>query len=115
MVKMEEQLVKFRTTQINPLHRMFMEFEEIVKKSRISLDKAVPLVLEHLFLITLLEKQYRRLGDLDAQIDGIEKQLVAVARKNETCKRLLKIPGMGALIATAAVAKMGDPSAFKSG
>ncbi|HAY9736422.1 TPA: IS110-like element ISEc11 family transposase, partial [Shigella sonnei] len=39
----------------------------------------------------------------------------SVARQNETCKRLLDIPGVGPLIATAAVATMGEASAFKSG
>ncbi|CEF32778.1 transposase (fragment) [Xenorhabdus nematophila str. Websteri] len=38
-----------------------------------------------------------------------------MARQNETCQRLLKIPGVGPLIATAAVATMGEASAFKSG
>lgn len=119
--RMRRQLVKFRTAQINALHGMFLEFGETVRKGRASLDKAMPLVLGRLrgrlppFLITLLEDQHRRLGALDEQIDGIEKQLAAVARQNETCKRLLDIPGVGPLIATAAVATMGDASAFKSG
>ncbi|EOY2340074.1 transposase, partial [Escherichia coli] len=53
--------------------------------------------------------------ELDEHLDHIEKQLQAVARQNETCQRLLNIPGVGPLIATAAVATMGDASAFKSG
>ncbi|WP_258147789.1 transposase, partial [Escherichia coli] len=48
-------------------------------------------------------------------IEDIEKQLTSVARQNETCKRLLDISGVGPLIATAAVATMGEASAFKSG
>lgn len=36
-------------------------------------------------------------------------------RQSETCKRLMEIPGVGPLIATAAAATMGDASAFKSG
>lgn len=119
--RMRQQLVKFRTAQINALHGMFLEFGETVRKGRASLDKAVPMVLERLrerlppFLIALLEEQHHRLSELDEQIDGIEKQLKAVAKQNETCRRLLKIPGVGPLIATAAVATMGEASAFKSG
>ncbi len=67
------------------------------------------------YLITVLEDQYNRLSELDSLIDDIEKQLTSVARQNETCKRLLDIPGIGPLIATAAVATMGEASAFKSG
>lgn len=100
---------------------MFLEFGETVRKGRASLDKAVPLVLERLrerlppFLIALLEEQHHRLSDLDEQINGIEKQLKAVAKQNEACQKLLEIPGVGPLIATAAVATMGEVSAFKSG
>lgn len=119
--RMRQQLVKFRTAQINVLHGMFLEFGETVRKGRASLDKVVPMVLERLrerqppFLIALLEEQHHRLSELDEQIDGIEKQLKAVAKQNETCRRLLEIPGVGPLIATAAVATMGEASAFKSG
>jgi transposase len=55
------------------------------------------------------------LSELDSLIDGLKKQLNSVARQNEICKRLMEIPGVGALIATAAVATMGEASAFKSG
>lgn len=119
--RMRRQLVKFRTAQINALHGMFLEFGETVRKGRASLDKAVPVVLERLrerlppFLIALLEEQHHRLSDLDEQINGIEKQLKAVAKQNEACQRLFEIPGVGPLIATAAVATMGEVSAFKSG
>lgn len=67
------------------------------------------------YLITVLENQYNRLNELDSLMEDIEKQLISVARQHETCKRLLDIPGVGPLIATAAVATMGEASAFKSG
>lgn len=100
---------------------MLLEFSETISKGRASLDKSLPWALERLkarlppFLITMLEEQHQRLGDLDAQIEGIEKQLVALAKQNESCKRLLEIPGVGSIIATAAMATMGEASAFKSG
>ncbi len=67
------------------------------------------------YLITVLENQYNRLNELDSLIEDIEKQLTSVAKQNETCKRLLDIPGVGPLIVTAVVATMGEASAFKSG
>ncbi|AGF84742.1 transposase (plasmid) [Salmonella enterica subsp. enterica serovar Javiana str. CFSAN001992] len=63
----------------------------------------------------MLEDQYNRLNDLHMLIDGIEKQFHSVARQSETCKRLMEIPGVGPLIATAAVTTMGESSAFTSG
>ncbi len=119
--RIRRQLVKFRTAQINALHGMLLEFGETISKGRASLDKSLPWALEHLkarltpYLITMLEKQHQRPGDLDAQIEGIEKQLLAMAKQNETCKRLLEIPGVEPIIATAAMATTGEASAFKSG
>ncbi|ELF4865106.1 hypothetical protein RNH22_003903 [Escherichia coli] len=61
-----------------------------------------------LYLIMVLENQYNRLNELDSLIEDIEKQLTSVAKQNETCNRLLDIPGVGPLIATAAVAITGE-------
>lgn len=115
------QLVKFRTAQINALHGTLLEFGETIHKGRAAMDKELPAALERMkmklpqYLISLLEEQYNRLNELDSLIDGIEKQLISVARQSETCKRLMEIPGVGPLIATAAVASMGEARAFKSG
>ena len=61
-----------------------------------------------LYLIMVLENQYNRLNELDSLIEDIEKQLISVAKQNETSKRLLDIPGVGPLFATAAVAIIGE-------
>ncbi|PHM30804.1 IS110 family transposase [Xenorhabdus szentirmaii] len=119
--RMRTQLVKFRTAQINALHGLLLEFGETVHKGRASLDKAIPEVLERLritlspFLISLIEEQYYRLSELDKEIDGLEKQLTEWANQHADCQRIMKIPGVGVLIATAAIATMGDPTAFRSG
>ncbi|HAG7092732.1 TPA: IS110-like element ISEc11 family transposase [Escherichia coli] len=115
------QLVKFRTAQINALHGTLLEFGETIHKGRAAMEREFPEALERMkerlppYLIMVLENQYNRLNELDSLIEDIEKQLTSVARQNETCKRLLDIPGVGPLIATAAVATMGEASAFKSG
>ncbi|MDX5626467.1 MULTISPECIES: IS110 family transposase [unclassified Brenneria] len=119
--RMRRQWVKFRTAQTNALHGLLLEFGETVRKGRAALDKALPVALERLkeklppFLITQIAEQHRRLSDLDEQIGALEKQLTALAKQNETCRRLMDIPGVGPLIATAAMATMGDARAFRSG
>ncbi|MBD2816848.1 IS110 family transposase, partial [Xenorhabdus sp. Flor] len=40
--------------------------------------------------------------------------LVDAYKQSADCQRIMKIPGVGVLIATAALATMGDPSAFRS-
>lgn len=115
------QLVKFRSMQINSLHGTFLEFGETLHKGRAAMVREFPEAPERLkerlpsYVISALENQFNRLNELNLQIDDIGKQLTSVAKQNETCKRLLDIPGVGPLIATAAVATMGETSAFKSG
>lgn len=45
----------------------------------------------------------------------IEKKLASISAQNEDCQRLLTIPGIGLLTATALVAAIGDISVFKNG
>lgn len=119
--KMRRQLVKFRTAQINALHGLMLEFGETIRKSRAALDKTLPASIERLkkklppFLIFQIEDQYQRLSDFDEQIENIEKQLMAWAKQNEACQRIMKVPGIGPLIATATVATIGETNAFRSG
>lgn len=52
---------------------------------------------------------------LEARIDGLEKELAALARQSEACQALLSVPGIGLLTSTAMVAAVGDPRGFASG
>ena len=62
------------------------------------------------------------LAALGSQLLGLKKQILdfdrmimAWHRFNPTSKRLNCIPGVGPLLATALVASVGDPAAFRSG
>lgn len=113
--------MKFRTAQINALHGTLLEYGETLHTGRAALARELPAALERMktrlppYLITLPEDQYNRLSVLDSLTDGIEKQLISVVRQSETSQHLMEIPGVGPLIATAAVATMGEALAFKSG
>ncbi len=52
---------------------------------------------------------------LKAQILAFDRCIMAWHRSNETSKRLDAIPGVGPALATALVASIGDPKAFRSG
>ncbi|WP_434524435.1 transposase [Photorhabdus asymbiotica] len=62
-----------------------------------------------------MKSNYYRLSELDKEIERLEKQLAEWANQNADCQRIMKIPGVGVLIATAAIATMGEPTAFRSG
>jgi transposase len=52
---------------------------------------------------------------LKAQILELDRRIMAWHRSSETSKRLDEIPGVGHVLATALVASIGDPRAFRSG
>jgi transposase len=119
--RMREQLVKFRTMQINALRGLLTEYGEVMSKGRAKLDQDIPAVLERIAgrlpaaLIDTLREQWNGLANLDAQIAEIERSMREWTKEDKAVKAISEIPGVGLLTATAAVAMMGDPKAFSSG
>src|SRR5262249_58666823 len=56
-----------------------------------------------------------QLRTLKAQMLNFDRQIMAWQRSSEASKRLDEIPGVGPALATALVASVGDPKAFRSG
>lgn len=50
-----------------------------------------------------------------AAVQDLSRQLEQLARKDEACRRLMTVPGVGALVATAMIAAVADGSAFARG
>lgn len=66
-------------------------------------------------LVVSLQEQWARVQSLDKEMAAIERRLTDSLRKTDQCKKLIDIPGVGLLTATAAVATIGNPATFKSG
>ena len=62
-----------------------------------------------------LAEAAREIGDLEARIREVERQLEGIARASEVVVRLRTIPGIGLLTATALLAFVGDVQRFPSG
>jgi transposase len=116
-----EQLVKFRTMQINALRGLLTEYGEVMAKGRAPLDRAMPDVLARVAdrlpaaLIDTLREQWNGLTGLDEQIATIERRMREWKKEDQEVKAISEIPGVGLLTATAAVATIGDAKAFRSG
>jgi len=119
--RMRQQLVKFRTMQINNLRGLLTEYGEVMAKSRPALDRAMPAVLARVadrlpaVLTDTLREQWNGLTKLDEQIAEIERRLRQWMQEDKAVKAIAEIPGVGLLTATAAVATMGNAKAFRSG
>ena len=119
--RMRQQLVKFRTAQINGLRGLLAEYGEVMPRGRAGMRRdmapALARVSERLpaMVVETLREQWARVAQLDAEVGAIERRLAAWHRSSPASRRIAAIPGVGVLSAAAAVSAMGDPSAFRSG
>jgi transposase len=119
--RMREQLVKFRTMQINGLRGLLAEYGEVMGTGRAALNKGMPELLARLaerlpsVLIETVREQWNGLAKLDEQVANIERRLQGWKKEDPAVNAIAEIPGVGLLTATAAVAMMGEPKAFRSG
>ena len=119
--RMRQQLVKFRTAQINGLRGLLAEYGEVMPRGRAGMKRDMAGALERvserlpMLVVETLRDQWARVAELDTEIGTIEQRLDVWHRQNAASQRIAAIPGVGLLGATAAVATMGDPGAFRSG
>ncbi|MGB1258229.1 MAG: IS110 family transposase [Thiolinea sp.] len=116
-----EILVKQRTMLVNAVRAHMAEFGVVVARGLQNVDKLKTLLDEqagHLipseaqYLLAMLFTQITALNDSIADLD---KRIRLWHSKDEACQRLVTIPGIGPLTATAIVASIGDGKLFSSG
>ena len=116
-----EMLMRQRTQLINGIRGHLTEFgivgpqrahhvRLLIGVIRDQTDKRLPMAARRA-LLHLVEQ----LEQVAKKLDTIDKDLVALARQDDACRRLMTIPGVGVVIATAIIAATRDPSDFKSG
>ena len=119
--RVRSQLVARRTAQSNQIRGLLLEYGLIIPKGIGHVRQAVPEILAegdnaltHLFR-EVLNELYEEMVHLDQRIKAVEAKLTAISVQHEDCQRLLTIPGVGLLTATALIAAIGDITVFKSG
>jgi transposase len=113
--------IRQQTSVINAIRAHLAEFgivapvgrhgvEELLNVVTDTNDKRVPEVAR--MCLAALGAQLRRFKE---QILEFDRLITAWHRSNETSRRLDDIPGVGPVLATALIASVADPKAFKSG
>lgn len=120
--RMRSLAVERRTAQVNQVRGLLLEYGIDIPQGRAALMRRLPEILEdaenglsgrfRAELNGLLE-ELRHLND---QVAHYDTQIQAIAQSDETVQRLMTIPGIGALVATALVAAVGeDVGLFRNG
>jgi transposase len=119
--KVRDQFVKQRTTLVNMLRSHMAEFGIVAPKGiwRIAdlkeiiadeSDRRLPDLARQ-----ALERVIHQLDSLQGDIEKLENAIVKHCKRDEASMRLIAIPGIGPIAATALAASIGDATRFKSG
>ena len=117
--RVRERWVVRRTAVINQIRGLLLERGITIRKGRQHLEASLPRILEDAdnklsgALRVLLTQLQIEMQYLHRQIEESDKLIVRIASELEPCRRLLAIPGIGPVIATATIAAIGNGAAFK--
>lgn len=119
--RVRDRLICERTSVMNQIRSLLLERGHVTPQGKAKLsacldglldEETSPLTQRMRLLIREMREEWR---SLDQRIGAFDAEFAAQARKDARMSRLLSIPGIGALNATALVAAVGDASAFARG
>lgn len=120
--RIREQKVKARTALVNQIRGLLAEYGYALNKTIEALRTGLlDLVSDQTpnRLSELARRNFYGLYEdlllLDEQVSRIEKELITLSNADEDCKRLMTLPGVGYITASALVAHIGDVHQFKNG
>jgi len=116
-----ELLVRERTALVNQIRGLLAEYGVVLKLGVAAVRRGVPEVLEaegnglpSLARETFAEL-HERLIELDGRVTLYDRRIAVLAEEMEAAKRLMQMPGIGPVTATALVASVGDGRHFANG
>src|SRR5580700_3066631 len=119
--RVRERWVMRRTAVINQIRGLLLERGITLRQGRRHVAEALPGILEDASAklsgaVRLLLAQLKlELDHLQMRIDEADAIIQKIAGENEACRRLVAIPGIGPVTATAIIAAIGNGAAFKKG
>ena len=119
--RVRRRLVGQRTAVINQIRGFLLEHGITVRQGPAGLRQALPIILAQRSdalsprMVQLIEELSDDWRQLDARIEAVTARIDDVARQDESCRRLIGVPGVGPLVASAMVAAIGNGAAFTRG
>jgi transposase len=119
--RVRDRLIERRTGTTNQLRAFLLERGMVIRAGRKYLQESLPAVLAEAEekrsprlsrLLAILVKEWKQLEEEIAQMDA---EIGEIAKQDASCQRLLTVPVVGPLVATALVAAVGNGAAFSKG
>jgi len=112
---------KNRTTLINEIRGLCLEYGVVLIPGAARVKPSLCVAIadgDNEFTASSRESLrglYEELVDIEGRLKNRNTKIRQLCRKNENCQRILNIPGVGELTATAIVAAVPDPGEFRNG
>lgn len=119
--RVRARLVSQRTATVNQIRAFLLERGIAVRQGLRFLRQVLRDILANRAdaltprMVHMIEGLATDLHHLDERLDALTAEIEALAGSDEACRRLMTIPGIGPIIASAMVATIGDGSAFRRG
>jgi len=119
--RVRERLVSQRTGIINQIRAFLLERGVAVRQGlrflRIELPRilATPPDVLSSRMVRIIEDLAGDWRRLDERVEGLSKEIEAIARQDAGCERLMSVPGIGPIISSAMVAAIGAGDVFTKG
>ena len=119
--RVRSRLVSQRTAIANQIRAFLLERGIAVRQGLHFLRHALPDILANRAdaltprMVNMIKGLVGDLHHLDQRIDQVTGEIETLARDDQACQRLMTVPGIGPIIASAMVATIGDGSAFRRG
>lgn len=119
--RVRQGVIAHRTVLINQIRAFLLEYGLPVAQGVAQVRSALPRFLEDAEngltdrMRALLADLREALSEADERVDRLSTEIEREARNDPAVQRLLTIPGVGPLTATALVAAIGDGKTFRSG
>ena len=116
--RVRQRLVGERTAVINQIRGFLLEHGITVRSGPPALRRVLPEILanQHGVLSPGMAQLLMDLDDdrrrLDERIEELTRTIEEIAKRDEGCRRLMTIPGIGPIVSSAMVAAIGDGAAF---
>lgn len=118
--RVRQRVIAQRTMVNNELHGILLEYGIALGRGKQGLAKLPELLVLHQKNLSAQAKQLisemrSEIRSLDERIKAFDKQIERFAQHHPVTKRLMTIPGVGPISASAVIAAVGDPKQFKNG
>lgn len=119
--RVRSRLIRNRTALINEVRGLSLEYGLTIAQGALKVKKALcSMIDDKENELTLLSREcmqelYEELVAIEDRLKWFNKKIKVICKENDACRRVLAVPGVGELTATAIVAAVPNPNEFKNG